>query len=109
MISLVKKIFGTANERMLKSLRPKVAEIGALEPVMQALSAEALRAKTDEFRKRLADGETLDDVLVDAPAEREERPQACAHLADECAPDEQLVADRLRVGRGLAQGRQEES
>jgi preprotein translocase SecA subunit len=65
-ISLVKKIFGTANERMLRKVRPTVARIAELEPEMQALSAEALRAKTAEFRKRLADGETLDDILPEA-------------------------------------------
>ncbi len=66
MISLVKKIFGTANERMLKKVRPTVSRIAELEPEMQALSAEGLRAKTDEFKKRLADGETLDDILPEA-------------------------------------------
>jgi hypothetical protein len=50
----------------------------------------------------------LNDVLVNAPAERKKRPQPRAQLADEGAADEQLVADRLGVGRGLAQGRQEE-
>ncbi len=66
MISLVKKIFGTANERTLKKLHPVVAQIAELEPGFQALSAEGLRAKTDEFKKRLADGEPLDDVLPEA-------------------------------------------
>ena len=49
-----------------------------------------------------------DDLLVDAPPEREERPEAGAHLADEAAAHEQLVARGLRVGGSLAQGRQEE-
>ena len=66
MISLVKKIFGTANERTLKKLRPLVGRVNEFEPDMQALSAEQLRAKTDEFRKRLADGEALDDLLPEA-------------------------------------------
>ena len=48
------------------------------------------------------------DLPVDAPAERQVRPEPGAHLADEAAADEQLVADRLRVGRVLAQGRKEE-
>jgi preprotein translocase SecA subunit len=65
-ISLVKKVFGTANERMLKKVRPTVARIAELEPEMQALSAEGLRAKTDEFKKRLSDGETIDDILPEA-------------------------------------------
>ena len=50
----------------------------------------------------------LDDLLVDAPAERQERPEAGAHLADEPAAHEQLVAHGLRVGGSLAQGRKEE-
>ncbi|MGH7898474.1 MAG: hypothetical protein ACREQQ_11010, partial [Candidatus Binatia bacterium] len=66
MISLVKKIFGTANERTLKKLRPVVGKIAALEPEFQALSPEALRAKTEEFKKRLQDGEELDDILPQA-------------------------------------------
>jgi preprotein translocase SecA subunit len=65
-ISLVKKIFGTANERTLKKLRPVVARVATLEPEFQALSAEALRAKTDEFKKRLADGQTIDEILPEA-------------------------------------------
>src|SRR5882757_616625 len=60
------KIFGTQNERELKRLRPLVAEIGALEPSIQSLSDEQLRGKTAEFRARIAQGETLDDLLVEA-------------------------------------------
>src|SRR5437899_12821479 len=59
-------IFGTANERTLKKLRPVVARVATLEPEFQALSAEALRAKTDEFRKRLAYGQTIDEILPEA-------------------------------------------
>ena len=63
---LLAKVIGTQNEREIKRLRPGVAEIGALEPQIQALTDEQLRAKTDEFRKRVADGESLDDLLVEA-------------------------------------------
>jgi preprotein translocase SecA subunit len=66
LLYLVRKIVGTKNERELKKLRPLVERINSLEPQFQALSPEALRAKTDEFRKRLADGETLDDLLPEA-------------------------------------------
>ena len=62
---LLAKVIGTQNERELKRLYPRVAEIGALEPQTQALSDEQLRARTIEFRKRVADGETLDDLLVE--------------------------------------------
>ena len=64
--TLLAKVVGTQNERELKRLRPLVAEIGALEPAIQALTDEQLRAKTAEFRARLAQGETLDDLLVEA-------------------------------------------
>ncbi len=66
MISLVKKILGTKNERELKKLRPVVARIAELEPEFQALAPEALRAKTAEFRGRLADGQTPGDILPEA-------------------------------------------
>jgi preprotein translocase subunit SecA len=62
---LLAKVIGTQNEREIKRLRPGVAEISALEPQIQALTDEQLRAKTEEFRKRVADGELLDDLLVE--------------------------------------------
>ncbi|HNV85578.1 MAG TPA: preprotein translocase subunit SecA [Candidatus Omnitrophota bacterium] len=60
---IVKKILGTQNERRLKKLWPVVHAINGLESSVQALSDAALRAKTDEFRARLKDGATLDDIL----------------------------------------------
>ena len=51
--TLIGKVFGTKNEREIKRLMPKVAEINALEPDMKKLSDEQLRAKTDEFRRRI--------------------------------------------------------
>jgi preprotein translocase subunit SecA len=59
-------LFGSANARYLKKAHPKVAAISALEPTYQALTDEQLKAKTTEFRERLAAGETLDDLLVEA-------------------------------------------
>src|SRR5436190_14535964 len=64
--TLLAKVIGTQNERDLKRLRPLVGEINALEPSIQALSDEQLRAKTAEFRERFAQGATLDDLLVEA-------------------------------------------
>src|ERR1700730_13419799 len=64
--TLLAKVVGTQNERELKRLRPLVGEIGALEPSIQALSDEQLRAKNGEFRARYGEGETLDDLLVEA-------------------------------------------
>ena len=66
LISTVKKIFGTRNDRELKRMRKVVARINALEEAMQALDDNALRAKTDEFRSRLNEGEKLDQLLPEA-------------------------------------------
>ncbi len=63
---LLAKVFGTQNDRELKRLRPLVERVNELEPSMQALSDEGLRAKTVEFKQRLADGETLDDLMPEA-------------------------------------------
>jgi preprotein translocase subunit SecA len=63
---LLAKVIGTQNEREIKRLRPRVAEISALEPAIQSLTDEQLRAKTVEFRERLASGATLDDILHEA-------------------------------------------
>ena len=63
---ILAKVIGTQNEREIKRLRPLVAEISALEPQIQALSDEQLRQKTEEFKKRVAAGEALDDVLAEA-------------------------------------------
>jgi preprotein translocase subunit SecA len=60
------KIFGSRNQRLLKTYGRNVERINALEPATSALSNEALHAKTAEFRKRFADGETLDDLLAEA-------------------------------------------
>ncbi len=63
---ILKKIFGTQNERELKTAWPLVHAISALEPSMQALSDDVLKAKTAEFKKRLAEGQKPDDILVEA-------------------------------------------
>ena len=63
---LARKMFGSANDRRVKSYRPRVDEINALEKELEKLSDDALRARTDAFKKQLADGKTLDDILVPA-------------------------------------------
>ncbi len=63
---LLRKIVGSKNERELKRMQPAVDRINALEPEFEALSDQQLAAKTVEFRSRLADGETLDDLLPEA-------------------------------------------
>ena len=64
--NLVKKLFGSRNERLVKLYTAKVKEINVLEPAMQALSDEALKAKTAEFKQRFTDGESLDKLLPEA-------------------------------------------
>ena len=66
MIDMLKKIFGTTNEREIKKLEKTVGEIEALEPQFEILSDEQLRDKTREFKQRLAQGQTLDDILPEA-------------------------------------------
>jgi preprotein translocase subunit SecA len=61
--TILAKVVGTQNERELKRLRPIVAEVNAFEPAIKALSDEQLRGKTAEFKQRVANGETLDDLL----------------------------------------------
>ena len=67
-MKVFEKIFGTHSSRELKRIMPLVDKIEALRPSMQALSDAELRAKTDEFKKRLAEGETLNDILPEAYA-----------------------------------------
>src|ERR1017187_49360 len=64
--AVARKLFGSANERRIRSYQPRVAEINALEPELAALSDEALKARTAEFKKQVADGASLDDILVPA-------------------------------------------
>ena len=64
--NLAKKILGSRNDRLLKQYRKEVSRINALEPQLQALSDTELQAKTAEFKQRLADGEKLDSLLVEA-------------------------------------------
>ena len=64
--SFAKKIFGSSNDRFVRGLARQVEAINALEPALQKLSDEELRAKTDEFKKRVAGGEALEDLLPEA-------------------------------------------
>ena len=66
MLNALTKIFGSANERIIKTMQRQVAQVNALESTMQALDDAALQYKTQEFRTRLAQGETLDDLLPEA-------------------------------------------
>jgi len=64
--SIARAVFGSSNDRSLKAYQRRVPQINALEPAIAALSDEALRAKTDEFRQRLADGAALDSLIPEA-------------------------------------------
>ena len=65
-MSILKKVFGSRNERVIRKMRKTVAKINELEPTLQRLSDTALAAKTDEFKQRLQDGAALDSLLVEA-------------------------------------------
>ena len=64
--ALARKLFGSPNDRRVKGYQPRVNDINALEGELEKLSDEALKARTEAFRKELAEGKTLDDILVPA-------------------------------------------
>ena len=68
-MGIIEKIFGTHSENELKRIYPLVDRIESMEPEMKALSDEELKGKTREFKERLGEGETLDDILPEAYAE----------------------------------------
>ena len=63
---MLRRVFGSPNDRFVKSLQGTVDAINAAESEVESLDDEALRGRTDWLRQRLADGESLDDILVDA-------------------------------------------
>ena len=65
-MGFLQKIFGSSSEREVKRLKPLVDKVLALDATMAALSDEELQAKTPEFKQRLQNGETLDDLLPEA-------------------------------------------
>ena len=79
-MGLFSKVFGTRSQREVKSLTATVDKIESLEEEYRALSDHDLRAKTDEFKSRLANGETLDDILPEAFAVCRERDSADFHM-----------------------------
>src|SRR5712692_7300926 len=64
--ALARKFFGSANDRRVRKHQPRVDAINALEKELEALSDEALRARTEAFKQQVADGTSLDDILVPA-------------------------------------------
>ena len=90
--SLVAKVFGTKNEREIKHLLPQVEAINAFEPAMQKLSDDELRAKTDEFRKKIQEhlSRITDDAEADADRQKlieTERDQALKDVLEELLPE----------------------
>jgi len=78
--SLLRKVFGSRNDRILKRLQKNVNKINSLEPELKKLSDHELRAKTDEFRKRYQDGETLDQLLPETFAVAREGARRVLHM-----------------------------
>ncbi len=72
MNTITKKIFGTTNDRKIKAVRPLVKKINDLEPEFKALNDDQIKAKTEEFKKRISDGESLDAILPEAFANARE-------------------------------------
>ena len=97
---LARRLFGSANDRAVKSLRKTVDRINALEPSLASLDDAALRAKTDEFRQRLAAGETLDDLLVEAFAVVREAAKRTLHQRHF---DVQLIGGMVLHHGGIAE------
>jgi preprotein translocase subunit SecA len=88
MVGLLRKVFGDANEKAIKRLQPLVAAVNAHDAALRDLPVEQLRARTEDFRRRLADGATLDDLLPEAMAVARE---AIARRTGERAFDEQVL------------------
>ena len=82
--SVIAKVFGTSNERAVKRIQPIVAQINALEPIIQALSDEQLRNKTAEFRQRIADSIAN---IADTPENADERNAAEKDALDAILPE----------------------
>ena len=85
-MGLIQKIFGTYSQRELKSIYPIADKIEALEEEYRALTDEQLQAKTPEFKQRLQQGETLDDILPEAFAAVREAADRAAHRRHRPAP-----------------------
>ena len=100
MLSIVRKIFGTANDRKLKRMQTEIDKITAMEPEFEALSDQALKDKTPEFKKRLEDGETLDKLLPEAFAAVREAAKRALGLRPY---DVQLLGGMVLHGNSIAE------
>src|SRR5271168_1580027 len=100
--ALARKFFGSANDRRVKGYQGRVDAINALEPEISALSDEALKARTAEFRQQLAEGKTLDDILVPAFATVRE---AAKRVLGQRHFDVQLLGGMVLHDGGIAEMR----
>jgi preprotein translocase subunit SecA len=98
--AIAKKIFGSANDRRVKGYAPKVRAINALEAELAALTDEQLRARTDAFKAEIAEGKTLDDILVPAFATVRE---AAKRALGQRHFDVQLIGGMVLHERGIAE------
>ncbi|MBB3891770.1 preprotein translocase subunit SecA [Phenylobacterium haematophilum] len=101
-MSIFQRFFGSSNDRKVKGLNSRIAKINALEPKMQALSDAELRGKTQEFKDRLAKGETLDQILEEAFAVVRE---ASRRVLGQRHFDVQLVGGIVLHNGGIAEMR----
>ena len=99
---IARKIFGSSNDRRIKSTRPRVEAINAMENEMRALSDEALRARTDQFRQDIANGASLDDLLIPAFATARE---AARRVLGMRPFDVQLIGGMVLNNGGIAEMR----
>ena len=98
--AFAKKIFGSANDRRVKGYKPKVSAINAMEKELEGLTDEQLRARTEAFRLEIADGKTLDDILVPAFATVRE---AAKRTLGQRHFDVQLIGGMVLHERGIAE------
>ncbi|ODT06518.1 MAG: preprotein translocase subunit SecA [Mesorhizobium sp. SCN 65-20] len=99
---LARKIFGSSNDRRVKSTRPRVEAIAAMENELQALTDDELRARTEQFRKDIANGASLDDLLVPAFATVREGAKRALGMRPF---DVQMIGGMVLHGRGIAEMR----
>jgi preprotein translocase subunit SecA len=102
MLGFARKLFGSANDRQVRAFTAQVGKINALEPAMTALSDEQLRARTEEFKARLAKGETLDQILSEAFAVVRE---ASRRVLGQRHYDVQMVGGMILHKGGIAEMR----
>ena len=98
--AIARKLFGSSNERRIKGYLPRVAQINALEKELEGLSDEALRARTEAFKRQVAEGASLDDILVPAFATCRLNPSVRARNASSDRPSSSFSRALICATRG---------